>query len=149
MVGTMSKALNFVVAVILNEKDELLVLLRSSSAERDPNKWGICGGRLEAGEDPESGMLREIEEELGGVLELRLEARLGPLPAIGSAGGSVHLFRYKYASGLIHLNSEHTAFRWINQSDVAGLDLMPGVKADLIYFGIWTSANGPDSEIEP
>ncbi len=140
MVGIMDKALTFVVAVILNTRDELLILLRAPEAQRDPGKWGICGGRLEAGEDAETGMLREIDEELGGTLELKLEARLGPLPAIGSKGGSVHLFRYTLQAGNPQLNPEHTAFRWIKHTDLPGLDLMPGVVADLHYFGIWSGS---------
>jgi 8-oxo-dGTP pyrophosphatase MutT (NUDIX family) len=44
-------------AVLLQERDE--------HAPIDPDRWGLPGGHLEPGEDPEAGTLREIEEETG------------------------------------------------------------------------------------
>jgi len=137
----LADSLSFVVAVILNLRNELLLLRRSESARRDPGRWGLAGGRLESGEEPMQGMLRELGEELGTGLELRLEASLGPLPAIGHAGGTVHLFRYTCLSGSPELNHEHTAYLWLDEAtfiaSMADLDLMPGVQEDLTYFGIW------------
>lgn len=137
----MAEGLTFVVAVILNDRRELLLLRRSALSQRDPNMWGLSGGRLEAGEEPEVGMRRELAEELGTGLELRLEARLGPLPAVGLKGGFVHLFHYTWGSGQLELNHEHTGFQWVDQAAymkmVVGMDVMPGVDADLTYFGIW------------
>ena len=138
----MVEGLTFVVAVILNDHDELLLLRRSPQSQRDPNKWGLSGGRLESGEEPESGMIRELGEELGIDVELRLEARLGPLPAVGLKGGLVHLFHYTWVSGQLHLNHEHTGFQWVDQATYVDMDVMPGVEADLTYFGIWPGRTG-------
>jgi 8-oxo-dGTP pyrophosphatase MutT (NUDIX family) len=44
-------------AVLLQERDE--------HAPIDPDKWGMSGGHLEPGEDPETGAYRELEEETG------------------------------------------------------------------------------------
>jgi 8-oxo-dGTP pyrophosphatase MutT (NUDIX family) len=133
----LAEALSFVVAVIMNGKNELLLLKRSESARRDPGKWGLSGGRLEADESAEEGMVRELAEELGDGLVLRLESRLEPLPAIGSKGGTVHLFHYTLLSGSLILNAEHTDYKWVDQDEYRDMDLMPGVDADLTYFGIW------------
>jgi len=43
--------------VLLQERDE--------HAPIDPDKWGLVGGHLDPGEDPEEGSLREIAEETG------------------------------------------------------------------------------------
>jgi 8-oxo-dGTP pyrophosphatase MutT (NUDIX family) len=43
--------------VLLQERDE--------HAPIDPDRWGLSGGHLEEGEDPESGAYREVEEETG------------------------------------------------------------------------------------
>lgn len=95
-------------------------------------------------------MLREVDEELGPGMKLRLDARLEPLPAIGAKGGSVHLFLFTSRSGIPKLNHEHTAYLWMDKSTFTAsmdvLDLMPGVQEDLTYFGIWpdraASGNG-------
>ena len=47
--------------VLLQERDE--------HAPIDPDRWGMQGGHLDPGEDPETGAYRELEEETG----LRLE----------------------------------------------------------------------------
>ena len=52
---------------LLQERDE--------NAPIDPERWGLSGGHLEPGEDPESATYREVEEETGirlepGALEL-------------------------------------------------------------------------------
>jgi len=43
--------------VLLQERDE--------HAPIDPDRWGLVGGHLEAGEEPEEGAYRELEEETG------------------------------------------------------------------------------------
>ncbi len=48
-------------AVLLQERDE--------HAPIDPDRWGLAGGHLEAGEDAEQGAYRELEEETGVRLE--------------------------------------------------------------------------------
>ena len=47
--------------VLLQERDE--------HAPIDPERWGLSGGHLEPGEDPEAGAYREVEEETGVHLE--------------------------------------------------------------------------------
>ncbi len=44
-------------AVLLQERDE--------HAPIDPDRWGLSGGHLEPGEEPEAGAYREVEEETG------------------------------------------------------------------------------------
>lgn len=50
---------------IMNEKGELLFQKRAESKKTNPNKWGKTGGHVDAGEDVETAMLREIKEEIG------------------------------------------------------------------------------------
>lgn len=57
--------------LLLQERDELPVI--------DPEKWGLAGGHLDEGEEPEAGAYRELVEETGVRLspgELRLWSRL-------------------------------------------------------------------------
>jgi 8-oxo-dGTP pyrophosphatase MutT (NUDIX family) len=73
--------------ILLQERDE--------HAPIDPDRWGLPGGHLEPGEDPETGAYREVEEETGvrlapGTLE-RFETFRIFHPHYGSVD-DVHLF---------------------------------------------------------
>lgn len=49
---------------IVNDKGELLVQQRLSSAHKFPNMWAVTGGSVKAGETSLEGALRELSEEL-------------------------------------------------------------------------------------
>ena len=50
---------------IINDKDELLIQQRLSTAKKCPNMWETTSGGAVAGDDAINGALRELEEELG------------------------------------------------------------------------------------
>src|SRR5688500_7694038 len=56
---------NASVALIVLEDHRYLCQLRSTVSEIFyPGHWGVFGGAVEEGEDPEAGLKREIREEL-------------------------------------------------------------------------------------
>ena len=55
---------------ILNSDDKLLIQKRSSTKRIAPNKWGITGGSVRAGESSKKACIREVFEEIG--LELSI-----------------------------------------------------------------------------
>jgi 8-oxo-dGTP pyrophosphatase MutT (NUDIX family) len=60
-----------VAVVVVPDEDgnaAVLLTLRASGLRRHGGQWALPGGRLEAGETPEVGALRELEEEIGLVL---------------------------------------------------------------------------------
>ena len=61
--------INVVCAVIQDEQGRLLACQRPEGKAL-AGKWEFPGGKIEAGEDPESALFREIEEELGCVIEV-------------------------------------------------------------------------------
>lgn len=64
--------LRIVLAILEQADGRVLLQLRSDIAGiANPNKWGLFGGHVEAGESPTAAMLREIEEELS--LQLRAD----------------------------------------------------------------------------
>lgn len=65
-----------VCALIRNRKGEYLIQKRAATKKQAPNKWGMTAGHVDAGEDFEEAMIREIREELG--IEVALE-ELTPL----------------------------------------------------------------------
>jgi len=54
-----------VAAVILNEKNEVLLQLRGPKAKNERGLWKLPGGAIEYGEKAEEALKRELKEELG------------------------------------------------------------------------------------
>lgn len=50
---------------IINSKNQVLLEKRSMNKKVHPGQLGLCEGHVHAGEDNLSGMIRELEEELG------------------------------------------------------------------------------------
>lgn len=59
---------DFACVVLVDRSGRLLMQERDEHPVIDPEKWGLCGGHLEPGEDPLTGAVRELEEETGVVL---------------------------------------------------------------------------------
>ena len=57
--------------LISNSADQILLLLRSASHQDDQGHWDIPGGRILRGEDIETALGREIQEETGLQLDNR------------------------------------------------------------------------------
>lgn len=56
---------------IINQQGEFLLQKRSDTVELYPGFWALTTGRLQSGENPQSGCLRELQEELGIFLEVQ------------------------------------------------------------------------------
>ena len=52
-------------AVIVNPTGEILLIKRSKKLDWHPGEWEIMYGRIAQHEDPQTGLAREIAEELG------------------------------------------------------------------------------------
>ncbi len=75
---------------VINEKGELLLQKRSANKKQAPNKWALCAGHIDAGETPETSIVREIEEEIG------LEVTIDELKFIGAIKKEMHLENGQY-----------------------------------------------------
>jgi 8-oxo-dGTP pyrophosphatase MutT (NUDIX family) len=51
--------------ILVDPQGRVLLQERDEHAPIDPDRWGLSGGHLEPGEDPEAGAYREVEEETG------------------------------------------------------------------------------------
>ena len=51
--------------LLVDSGGRILLQERDEHAPIDPERWGLSGGHLEAGEDAEAGAYREVEEETG------------------------------------------------------------------------------------
>lgn len=78
-------------AIIEHPKLGLLLQLRDDIAPTFPHHWGLFGGHIEAGEDPDVAVWRELEEELQLLPQMVSAWQLGqdfPHPS----GGRVYIY---------------------------------------------------------
>ena len=128
----------YAISVIENTANELLLVQRSPSAKLGPGLWGFPGGHIEPWETPEQCAAREMREELGRDHVVDLIARLPPVRDSFYGGRlEVHLFHYRWHSGTITLNDEHTRYAWVSQEAYRSYPVMYGIDEDIAYFGIW------------
>jgi ADP-ribose pyrophosphatase YjhB (NUDIX family) len=99
-----------VAGVVIDEDGRALVIRR-----RDNARWEPPGGILERDETITEGLLREVREETGLIVE--------PVALTGvyknmSRGILALVFRCRAVSGALSENSEVTGFRWVRESEV-------------------------------
>jgi 8-oxo-dGTP pyrophosphatase MutT (NUDIX family) len=112
--------------VVLNIKNEALLLRRSNTHPRNPLEADLPGGVVEASESIEAGALRELNEETGLKLQqsdLRLlhSFTFNNIPGI-SISRLLYGARLQEISPAIVLSSEHDEYRWVDISELRGLE---------------------------
>ncbi|QKS73037.1 (deoxy)nucleoside triphosphate pyrophosphohydrolase [Paenalkalicoccus suaedae] len=118
----MKKHVNVVAAVIENEQNEVLCALRSHEMSL-PNVWEFAGGKVEQGEDLQAALEREIEEELGCLIQ---------------AGDVIHTNTHEYEKVIVTLHclhatitkgeptaSEHAKLLWLPKRQLESLQWAP------------------------
>ncbi|MDD5063284.1 MAG: NUDIX domain-containing protein [Phycisphaerae bacterium] len=108
--------------VILDKNGRCLLLKRSMSSKYNKGKWDLPGGKVDTNEDFEKALLREVAEETG--LKISLEK------VVGSAQSETPTKKVAYIilegtiiSGEVKLSDEHNEYIWVDQSNLAKMDL--------------------------
>jgi 8-oxo-dGTP pyrophosphatase MutT (NUDIX family) len=111
MTGEAARHSVSVAGVVIDENERTLVIQR-----RDNGHWEPPGGVLERDESIIEGLLREVREETGLIVEpmaltgVRKNMRLGVVALV---------FRCRPAGGTLTENPEVTGFRWVLESEVS------------------------------
>jgi 8-oxo-dGTP pyrophosphatase MutT (NUDIX family) len=128
----------FSISLIEDDQRRLLFLQRAPDRALGPNKWGFPAGHIEPDETPDQCAAREISEEIGPDVRLRRVRELGPIRDSFYGGiYEIHLFHWRWEGGRIHLNHEHTAYRWIGPDEHRDYDFMDGIEEDIALLEIW------------
>jgi 8-oxo-dGTP diphosphatase len=114
-------AINGTNIIFLNNEHQVLLHLRDDKPEIPyPNKWGLPGGHIDDSETPEECILREMQEELGLVLQnIRL------FVAVERAYGTEHTYwvRAHFQPEEILL-SEGQGVQWFSYAEIQKMSLI-------------------------
>lgn len=106
---------------IIRKDDKYLILLRSPKSNPFPEHWDFPGGKLESGESPSDGIIREAKEE----------TRLDIIPdrvvfeyemTINNRPVKFFVYSIKSFSGQVALSYEHSAFKWATKDEILALE---------------------------
>jgi 8-oxo-dGTP diphosphatase len=119
-----------VVAVLQDEQKRFLVIRRGLTLKRAPGWWCFAGGEVEAGEELERAIEREVREELN----LAVEASEKIHETISPNGEfRLHWFRVNLSGPLEDLTPHSTEVheaRWLSAGEILGMEqVLPGLIA--------------------
>ena len=129
----MSEQIQVVGAAILDSLHypARLLVARRTAPEQFAGLWEFPGGKVEAGEECEAALHRELREELG------VSVRLGPeLPAGTPAGwrlnerASMRVWVGEVIEGEPRPLEDHDQLRWVSLADVQAVTDLPWIPAD-------------------
>ncbi|MFD9715124.1 (deoxy)nucleoside triphosphate pyrophosphohydrolase [Streptomyces sp. NPDC059076] len=107
-----------VVAAAVYDRGRLLAARRSAPADI-AGRWELPGGKLEAGESAEGGLLRELREELGVEAEI-LNRIPGEWPL--NSGYVLRVWTARLVSGEPKPLEDHDALRWLSPDETDTVD---------------------------
>ncbi len=140
----------FSINVLENSQSEILLLKRSMDAGLGPGLWAFPAGHIEEVETPEDCAYRELSEEIGSDINIRLVNELGPIRDTFYGGiYQIYLFHHRWIDGTITLNNEHTDYAWVNSQDYKYYSVMDGLDEDIYYLGIWPRSCLNEAKIPP
>jgi mutator protein MutT len=116
---------------VLVDGDRVLMCHRHPDRQWYPNIWDLPGGHIEPGEQPHEALVRELEEELGIVVDLpAIEPSRTLTP---EAGLTIHVWVIRSWSGEVCNRAwhEHDSIGWFRAGEVAELDLPDRVLVDV------------------
>lgn len=112
-----------VAAAVIVDGERVLMCHRHPDRQWYPDIWDLPGGHIEDGEQPHDALIRELEEELGIVVDagsLERNCTLRP-----GADLTIHVWVVRSWSGELFNRApdEHDSIGWFLATEVAGLDL--------------------------
>jgi 8-oxo-dGTP diphosphatase len=134
-------------AAVLIDGDGRVLIAQRPAGKQMGGLWEFPGGKLEAGESPETALVRELAEELGIAV---LPPDLVPLTFASHAYGNFHLLMPVYLCRAwqgVPQAKEHAALAWVWPQDLADYPMPP---ADLPLVPVLCGLDsGPTKPVPP
>ena len=114
-----------VVACALIDADRRVLIAQRPIGKTFAGLWEFPGGKLEAGENPEQALIRELEEELGIATKT---ACLAPLSFVSHGYENFHLLMPLYVCRKWQgepVAREHQALRWVRPQALRDYPMPP------------------------
>lgn len=119
--------LTVVAAALVDAEGRLLVQQRAADRAM-AGLWEFPGGKVEAGETPETALVRELAEELGIAVE---PANLAPAAFASAPHGDRHMLLLVYIARAWRGTPrplDAAALRWVRPAELRDLDMPPADK---------------------
>lgn len=123
----------FVVAAhgVIHRDGKILTTHRAADDDYMANLWDFPGGKVDAGETPEEGLVREISEETGLTVEIgeieHVYTNLAELPEVQYV---LLVYRCSFVSGEVTLEpKEHQDFEWVEVDQLRERDVIHFVES--------------------
>lgn len=113
---------------ITRGRDEVLLLRGAPRKRIWANQYNGIGGHLERGEDILSSVQREVQEEIGLLIDRVALRGVVNVDAGDPVGILVFVFSAEYTSGELRA-SEEGALEWVRRDQLASLPLVPDLPA--------------------
>ena len=114
-----------VVAGIIEIDNQILLCQRHRDSKRFPLKWEFPGGKVETGESPEHAVRRELNEELGIIVEKIEKIDEYDFAYNGEDTFYLHFFKIlNYKKTIRNLQFEDMA--WVKRDEIFIYDLLDG-----------------------
>ena len=113
------------VAAALVDRDGRVLVQQRPESTAMAGLWEFPGGKIEPGETPEAALIRELDEELGIVVD---HACLAPACFASEPLGDRHLLLLVYALRKwqgVPVAQHATALRWVRPVELYVLDMPP------------------------
>ncbi len=124
-------------AIIINDKDEILLGLRGPKARDQHYKWELLGGLMQFGETPQEAICREVKEEAG--IEIEPQYIIGNNGHIDEKTGEQWVgltFLCKHISGKPHRTEPDRVleFKWVSLAEAFACELTPMTRYQLEQY---------------
>jgi|ERR1041385_2555465 8-oxo-dGTP diphosphatase len=129
-------------AVIYDEQRRCLLIRRSAHNRNFVRCWEWPGGKVDAGEDYATAVLRESREETG--LEIEITGLAGATQfEMPKANVVLLCMEARVAGGELKLSEEHDDFTWIPLNELSRLSLADQVKDFMFDYAARKSRESP------